>query len=94
MTRKKYYKGTHQLSLGENFNMVNARALAVATGYEGGPGVGAGNGNLSAMVRAVWGLPPEAGPEVKVLIEKWKKLEALPFADPPEDEYKDNYRIG
>ena len=89
--RKQYYKGTHQLSLGEQFDMANARALAVAAGYEGGPGVGVGNGNLSALVRAVLGLPVEAGPEVKALIEKWKgevwgsvEPEAFPFTDPPD----------
>jgi len=74
MARKDYYKGTIQLSLGESFDRENARALALAAGYEGGKGVGKGNGNLSAYARDVLGLPVEAGAEVKALIEKWKNI--------------------
>ncbi len=70
--RKNYYKGTRQLSLGEAFDMEAARALSLAVGYEGGKGVGQGNGNLSALARDVLGLPVEAGAELKALIKKWK----------------------
>ncbi len=70
--RKTYYKGTRQLSLGEAFDMEAARALALAAGYEGGKGVGQGNGNLSALARDVLGLPVKAGIELRALIEKYK----------------------
>ena len=66
--RKNYYKGTRQLSLGEAFDMEAARQLALAAGYEGGKGVGKGNGNLSALARAVLGLPVEA---IKVIVPAW-----------------------
>ena len=72
MTRKDYYKSTHQLTLGYNFDMDAARALALAAGREGGKGVGKGRGNLSRLARDVLGLPPEAGPELDALIEKWR----------------------
>ncbi len=74
MTRKDYYKGTRQLALGEAFDIEAARQLALAAGYEGGQGVGKGNGNLSALARNVLGLPVEAGPELATLIEKWKNI--------------------
>ena len=73
MTRKDYYKGTRQLSLGEAFDMEAARQLALAAGYEGGKGVGKGNGNLSGLARDVLGLPVEAGPELKALVEKYQE---------------------
>ncbi len=71
MARKDYYKGTRQLSLGEAFDMDQARALALAAGREGGKGVGKGKGNLSWLARDVLGLPVEAGPELDALIKKW-----------------------
>ena len=72
MTRKDYYKGVIQLYPGANFDMDNARALALAARREGGKGVGNGKGNLSWLFRDVFGLPAEAGPELDALIEKWK----------------------
>ncbi len=72
MTRKDYYKSTHQLTLGYNFDMAAARALALAAGREGGKGVGKGRGNLSWLARDVLGLTVEAGPELDALIEKWR----------------------
>ena len=71
MTRKDYYKSVHQLTLGENFDMDNARALAYVTGRKGGKGVG-NKGNVSWLARDVLGLPAEAGPELDALIEKWR----------------------
>ena len=71
MARKDYYKGTYQLTLGYNFDIDNARELAKATGRKGGKGVG-DRGNLSWLARDVLGLPPEAGPELDALIEKWQ----------------------
>ncbi len=73
--RKDYYKGTHQLSLGDTFDMAAARLLALAAGYEGGKGVGKGNGNLSALVRNVLSLPEVAGPELAALIKKYRRLQ-------------------
>ena len=61
-----------QIYVGEAFDVEAARTLALAAGYEGGPGVGAGNGNLSGLVRNVMRLPVEAGAELKALIEKWR----------------------
>ena len=67
-----YHNRILQLYIGEAFDKKAARTLALAAGYEGGPGVGTGNGNVSGLARDVLGLPVEAGPELRALIEKWR----------------------
>ena len=73
MSKKTYYKGTVQVSVGENFDREHARRLSEAAGYSGGPGTRPGSrGNFSAFVADIGQLPVEAGAELKALIEKYK----------------------
>ena len=55
-----------------NPEQVKARlqALAVSMGYVGGKGSGRGQ-KFSPLVCDVAKLPPEAGPELRELLEKW-----------------------